>query len=110
MAGLSEGSPAILCRYRITANTPPLQGGDAGSTPATCSTRRSHRTHDVKLGEHGPLVVRCPNVDETASKIEEHKNHSSAPGTRRDSVRRLPVCVTLFGGLDPPSWRDSLAG
>lgn len=38
------------------------------------------------------------------------KNHSSAPGTRRDSVRRLPVCVTLFGGLDPPSWRDSLAG
>ena len=47
MAGLSEGSPAILCRYRITANTPPLQGGDAGSTPATCSTRRSHRTHDV---------------------------------------------------------------
>lgn len=62
MAGLSEGSPAILCRYRITANTPPLQGGDAGSTPATCSTRRSHRTHDVKLGEHGPLVVRCPNL------------------------------------------------
>ena len=68
MAGLSEGSPAILCRYRITANTPPLQGGDAGSTPATCSTRRTVR-HDVKLGEHGPLVARSPNVDETASKI-----------------------------------------
>lgn len=67
MAGLSEGSPAILCRYRITANTPPLQGGDAGSTPATCSTRRSHRTHDVKLGEHGPLVVRCPNVEGTTT-------------------------------------------
>lgn len=25
--------------------------------------------HDVKLGEHGPLVARSPNVDETASKI-----------------------------------------
>lgn len=69
MAGLSEGSPAILCRYRITANTPPLQGGDAGSTPATCSTVAVTVRHDIKFGEHGPLVVRCPNVDETASKI-----------------------------------------
>lgn len=88
MAGLSEGSLAILCRYRITANTPPLQGGDAGSTPATCSTRRSHRTHDVKLGEHGPLVVRCPNVDETASKIIDKQVLclivSNSPGISRE--------------------------
>lgn len=69
MAGLSEGSPAILCRYRITANTPPLQGGDAGSNPAARSTVAVTVRHDVKLGEHGPLVVRCPNVDETVSKI-----------------------------------------
>lgn len=69
MAGLSEGSPAILCRYRITANTPPLQGGDAGSTPLLAPHVAVTVRHDVKLGEHGPLVVRCPNVDETASKI-----------------------------------------
>lgn len=108
MAGLSEGSPAILCRYRITANTPPLQGGDAGSTPTTCSTRRSHRTHDVKLGEHGPLVVRCPNVDDGPSNLYEvlqAAGVSEAQVAREDitqkSTKTIPLrlerAVTQYG-------------
>lgn len=46
--GTAALRPEAVCAdgftLSITANTPPLQGGDAGSTPATCSTRRSHRT------------------------------------------------------------------
>ena len=53
MAGLSEGSPAILCRYRITANTSPLQGENAGSIPATCSIVAVTVRHDIKFSEHG---------------------------------------------------------
>ena len=53
MAGLNEGSPAILCRYRITANTSPLQGENAGSIPATCSIVAVTVRHDIKFGEHG---------------------------------------------------------
>ena len=33
MAGLSEGSPAILWSIRITVNTYALQADDVGSTP-----------------------------------------------------------------------------
>ena len=69
MAGLIEGSPAILCRYRIGVNTPAFQAGHAGSNPAARSIVAVTVRHDIKIGEHGPLVVRCPNVDETASKI-----------------------------------------
>lgn len=76
MAGLSEGSPAILCRYRITANTSPLQGENAGSIPATCSIVAVTVRHDIKFGEHGP---------------------HAAISTPKESI---PYVDSLFGGRD----------
>lgn len=64
MAGLREGSPAFFsCRYRIGVNTPAFQAGHAGSNPAARSIVAVTVRHDIKIGEHGPLVVRCPNAN-----------------------------------------------
>lgn len=56
-------------------------------------------------------VLQAAGVSEAQVAREDitQKSTKTIP-LRLERVRRLPVCVTLFGGLDPPSWRDSLAG
>ena len=110
MAGLSEGSPAILCRYRITANTSPLQGENAGSIPATCSIVAVTVRHDIKFGEHGPLVVRC-RMPTDSQKI--NRQTGAAPEGIRKSRHQSRMVLKNIGedtAQNPPGLLPDGAG
>lgn len=68
MAGLSEGSPAILCRYRITANTPPLQGGDAGGT-TTIETAAAAKKLIEMFGNQNIRAIAVNRVNDKSDEV-----------------------------------------
>ena len=104
MAGLREGSPAFS--HAGIA----FQAGHAGSNPAARSTVAVTVRHDIKIGEHGPLVVRC-RMPTDSQKI--NRQTGAAPEGIRKSRHQSRMVLKNIGedtAQNPPGLLPDGAG